>query len=699
MTNPKPKLPPIGQVFNGANIPEQLKAMRRWSVWKAVWNDVRQKYDKIPYHPNHYGLSTKKVSDWVDFESAAATLRLNPHKYCGLGFVLTDVQGVVGVDLDNCLRSGRPVSWARDVVDALGSYTEVSPSGKGLRILALGTTATDWTNHDVGIEVYSGHTPRFLTITGDKDQTWPMAHVDGTVMADLFTRYGKARVPQANVIPIAMPELLHELALPDVADMDIPEDTRELLLHGPADGVDDRSGALHAAGVRRYSAGYDDAQVLSILAASQPVMDIALSHRRQDPERALAYLWVEHCQKAKPKATTKDSILADFEDVSQDPEVLASAKKSDEAKAVKEARFKLETATEFAVRRKASWIVKGLIPMATLGVIYGASGSGKSFFALDLMAAVARAVMIKKVARMARMAPMAQDGAEGSSESKGPEWCGHKVNPARVCWIAAEGVEDMRKRVQGYAIAQGISLDELPMEFIGEAPSLLEDVDVKAVIKQMRAKGRFDLVVIDTLAQVMAGGNENSGEDMGKVLAYCREITRLTGAMVLLIHHSGKDESRGARGWSGLRAAADFEFEIIRADDERVAIVTKMKGGEDGGEYGFRLVPVVVGLDEDGDEETTCVLAFTDSNRHSIQSAQEPNGDIGKALVDALNLAGGMTRNELVTIVAATRPRGDAARDQRKTNVNKGLNTLVQRGTVTESGTGMISLPEKKAVK
>jgi protein involved in polysaccharide export with SLBB domain len=68
--------------------------------------------------------------------------------------------------------------------------------------------------------------------------------------------------------------------------------------------------------------------------------------------------------------------------------------------------------------------------------------------------------------------------------------------------------------------------------------------------------------------------------------------------------------------------------------------------------------------------------------------------------VDALNLAGGMTRNELVTIVVATRPRGDAAKkDQRKTNVNKALNNLVQRGTVIESGTGMISLPEKKAVK
>jgi hypothetical protein len=124
---------------------------------------------------------------------------------------------------------------------------------------------------------------------------------------------------------------------------------------------------LHATGVQLYSAGYSDAEVFSILANNDHAFEIALSHRQQDGDRAMTYLWVEHCQKAKPKATTKEAILDDFDDLSADPEVAAQTKKSEEAKAKKEDRFKLETAAEFVVRRKATWLVKGVVPNANLG--------------------------------------------------------------------------------------------------------------------------------------------------------------------------------------------------------------------------------------------------------------------------------------------------------------------------------------------
>jgi hypothetical protein len=676
MPQPTPDLPPIGKVFNGANIPAELKAMRRWAVWKASWNESRQKYDKIPYSPQHYGLSTKKVSEWGDFETAARTLSLNPTRYAGLGLVLTDIKGVVGIDLDECRSNGQIAPWAREIVDTMGSYTEVSPSGNGLRILALGEFHTDWNNHDVGIEVYSGRTPRFLTITGDTKLARPMAPAKPEVLQSLFDGMRKSALSSANVIPLEMPELINELALPDVADMRIPESTRALLLHGPSADVQDRSGALHAAGVQLYSAGYDDATVLSILAASQPVMDIALAHRRQDPDRALAYLWVEHCQKAKPKATTPTDVLAEFDDVSADPEVIASAKKAAAAAVIHENRFNIETTVEFIVRRKATWLVKGVLPRANFGVFYGASGSGKSFFVFDLAAAI----------------------------SRGIDWRGHKTTKARVLWIAAEGQEDMRKRVHGYCLAQGIDPSELPMQFISDAPNLRELADVKALVKQIKKHGEFDLIVIDTLAQVMPGGNENSGEDMGMVMGHCKEITRLTGAMVSPVHHSGKDESRGARGWSGLRAACDFEFEVIRADDDRVATVTKMKGGADGAEYGFRLRTLVVGQDEDGDDETTCVVEFTDSSRASVAASNGPGGNNQKLIMDKakslLDLAGaGVTFNEIVAVVWPLYPRGDETkRDQRKTNVGRDLRALISSGFLAQNDAGVVSLPVKAGV-
>jgi len=689
MPQPTPDLPPIGKVFNGANIPSELKAMRRWAVWKAVWNEARQKYDKIPYNAQHYGLSTKKVPDWGDYETAATTLALNPTRYAGLGFVLTDVKGVVGIDLDNCRKDGHIAPWAREIVDTMASYTEISPSGNGLRILAHGDFHTDWNNHDTGIEVYSGHTPRFLTITGHTKLVRPMARATPDALQALFTTHRKSSVPTANVILIEMPELYTEVALPDVATLELSEPVMEFLLHGPQ-AAEDRSGILHAAGVQLYSAGYSDAMVLSILAANDHAMDVAMAHRNQDPDRALQYLWVEHCQKAKPKAKTKADLLAGFDDVSADPEVVAAEAEFKEATAQREDRFRLKDTTEFVKRQKASWIVKGLVPNATLGVIYGASGSGKSFFVLDLMAAVARAVTAQQI----------KEALEQGKELKHSTWRNLKLLGAKTCWVAAEGQEDMRKRVQAYCIHAGIDPKDLPMEFIDEAPNFLEAPDVKAVIKQMRAKGRFDIVVIDTLAQVMAGGNENSGEDMGKVLAYCREITRLTGAMVILIHHSGKDESRGARGWSGLRAAADFEFEIIRADEDRVATVTKMKGGADGGEYGFRLQTIVVGKDDDGDEETTCGVVATDSTRATVAVVKGPKGDNKKLVVekarDVTAVTGSVTTNELVALLWEQYPRGDVdKRDQRKNNVARDIRELVAAGFLLQDAAGLISVPTK----
>jgi len=284
MKNTTPDLPPIGRVFNGANIPPELKALRRWAVWKAIWNPEREKYDKVPYDGNHRGLSTKLVESWGDYDSAAMTLRLNPTRYHGLGLVLTGITDVVGIDLDNCREGTTIAPWAREIVESMGSYTEISPSGTGLRILAHGSTEDDWNNHDVGIEVYGGHTARFLTITGDTSKPRPMTAANPEVVAGLFAQHGRTR-KQNPIIQITMPELIHELALPDVTEMDIPEATKEFLLHGPGEDVLDRSGALHAVGVQLYSAGYSDAEVLSIFAASQPVMDIALSHRRQDPDR------------------------------------------------------------------------------------------------------------------------------------------------------------------------------------------------------------------------------------------------------------------------------------------------------------------------------------------------------------------------------------------------------------------------------
>jgi len=676
--------PPIGEVYEPANIPGELKAMARWSPWRAQWNEKRGKWDKIPGNQR----STAKPETWLSFEAAQAELQAKPSAFTGLGFVVTGLPEFTFIDIDNCIdEAGTFSARAIEIIAMVGSYTEISPSGRGLRIVARGASPTDWNNHDLGVEVYAGHAARFLTITGDVCSDALGVHeITEATQANLRSRYGKSSAPRLTVIPGGvppMPEVWPEVVMPDIDTLDLPADTMAFLLEGLDDG--DGSAAVHAAGVRLYSLGLSDQMVLSTLVNSH-AMDVAMRHRGDNEIRAQQYLWVEHCVKAKPKATNREEILAMFDDLGPPPGENPEGEPRIGA-APKAERFRIETAPEFFVRRKSTWLCKGIVPAATLGVIYGASGSGKTFVAFDLIATL----------------------------TLGRDWRGHRTpRPVAPLWIAAEGVEDMRKRGLAYCQHVGIAPELFNMRFIGEAPNFLEEIDVKALLAQIKRQGSgFDVIIIDTLAQVMPGGNENSGEDMGKVLGYCKAISRATGAMVILIHHSGKDESKGARGWSGLRAASDFEIEVLRLDNDRVATVTKMKGGIDGAEYGFELLTVVVGQDADGDDETTCVVQFTDVGRQAVVDQKGKPKDIDpKAVWQPLVLkeattllatnAGALTQAELVRAVLARRafvpdPDKPLKRDYRPSKINGAITELVAVGRLSVDDGGRVTLPNNEA--
>lgn len=277
-----------------------------------------------------------------------------------------------------------------------------------------------------------------------------------------------------------------------------------------------------------------------------------------------------------PPAESTPSDLDDFEDMDADG---SRAEDIAVAKIEKPARFAVIGAGDFASRPPPKWIIKGIVPRAELLVLFGESGAGKSFTALDLGAAIARGV----------------------------EWRGHKVKQGRVVYVAAEGAGGFRNRLVAYAIKEGITLADIPLGVIANAPNLLEKAEAIELAKSI---GRADVVIVDTFAQATAGANENSGEDIGKALAHCKGIHRATGALVILVHHAGKDLTKGARGWSGLRAAADAEIEVSRQDPVRMLRMSKQKDGEDGTKFYFDLTTIPIGQDEDGDLITSCVMNY-----------------------------------------------------------------------------------------
>jgi len=677
--------------FDGSKIPQTLKSERRWAPWKAVFNEKRQKYDKIPHQAQapFYGLSTAKPERWYSYEQALKAYQDNPALFAGVGYVMTRPHGVVGIDLDNCVQDNTIAPWALEVIEALGSYTEISPSGHGLRILAEGEIANDWTNHETGIEVYGGHEPRFLTVTGQRLKTSAhqvLAPAAGALAA-LDAQYARTK-STATIISLHLPELIDELLLPDLASLELPYQARDFLESGEHRG--DRSRELFASAVALYAAGLPDDQVFSVLASSPHAFDVAMDHRRYDSDRALMYLWVEHCQKAKGRATSKLATLADFEDVTPvaaqpraviDPGAAfsiddfddvsgsitaiaqaGSAQDATKSVAPKPMRFAFSQAADYLKRKPVTWLIKKVLPHGDVGAIFGESGAGKSFFTLDLVMAIAA----------------------------GTPWKGHDVNQGTVAYVCAEGAGGFTVRLRAYAEHHGIDLALLPIHILGDAPNFLEKQDIKDLLAALRMLPGLKVIVVDTLAQVTAGGNENSGEDMGRALAHCRALSKGTGAMVLLVAHSGKDSARGLRGWSGIKGALDVEILVERSDKYRSATITKMKDGDgEGEEFAFSLTSVTVGQDEDGDDVTSCVIQHGANVAKSDRKA-EPKGVwqqvVMRQAVSLTDLPGTVTTDQLINAAVADMPAEEGKRDRRRNLVMRAMEALVAANRLSTTG-------------
>ncbi|EHW4533488.1 AAA family ATPase, partial [Escherichia coli] len=132
-----------------------------------------------------------------------------------------------------------------------------------------------------------------------------------------------------------------------------------------------------------------------------------------------------------------------------------------------------------------------------------------------------------------------------------------------------------------------------------------------AGLVQDRTGERVRMIVIDTLARCFGGHDENDSRDMGAFIQGCDAIKQATGATVLVVHHSGKDETKGARGSSAFRAALDAEFRISREHSEATALVAackKMKDAEEPKESAYDLKSVEVFTDPEGEEIVSMVV-------------------------------------------------------------------------------------------
>ncbi len=392
-------------------------------------------------------------------------------------------------------------------------------------------------------------------------------------------------------------------------------------------------------------------------------------------------LWDEWSSKSRTKYKGRDDLIPHWGSFRLDvPSPVTAASLRVETPAIKEefdacgfsssvergARFTVVPDNQFVDREPITWLIKGVLPKAELAVIYGASASGKSFLVLDMAAAIAT----------------------------GRDWNGRKTTKGRVLIVVAEGASGYRNRLLAHAQQHEGKFPGI--KIIADTPNLHSSRDHSLVAKEIEASGGADLIVVDTLAAASAGADENSGEDMGTIIENCKQLHKATGALVLLVHHSGKDESRGARGWSGLKAATDAEIEVTRLADTRVATITKLKDGDDGAKFAFRLVRVEVGTDADSDPMTSCVVQTLAEVPTPARTKEPKPGTTERVVLDIvrndLSFDGNRLAVSAIVDAAFNRLLKPEGRDTRRQHAKRALQTLAAKGFIAIEGDECIVL-------
>lgn len=183
-----------------AQLPEELTSVPRWICWQYQAKGIG-KPTKVPVDPVKLRPLKEWQKDpgcWLEFEDAVALYEANP-ALAGIGFVLTADLGIIGLDLDDAINmeTGEVAEWAAEHVRDFDTYTEVSPSGAGLRMFTLGTLPGDVPHNVKPREIYSAG--RWLTVTGRVWNDSPVVANDGAVARYIDAmRREKAERPAAS---------------------------------------------------------------------------------------------------------------------------------------------------------------------------------------------------------------------------------------------------------------------------------------------------------------------------------------------------------------------------------------------------------------------------------------------------------------------------------------------------------------------
>jgi hypothetical protein len=327
-------------------------------------------------------------------------------------------------------------------------------------------------------------------------------------------------------------------------------------------------------------------------AKSVRVLDLNLSNPKED-----AYEWVTKYEGDRQNLALMAKaclVVTSLSDVQTPQRLQETAETPQESEEPPKSKFLVES-WDSIKDEPVEWLIQDILPKKAFCALFAPPASWKSFLALDMAEAIAT----------------------------GRDWMGCRIpQKGAVLIIAGEGHGGLGARVKAckiqnnspdganlYVIRSQINLRSSPEEFealINSINDLIAQIDEP-----------LQLVILDTLMRMSGGNfNENSSEDMGAVITQIGRIQSIFSCAIMVIHHSGKDVTRGLRGHSSLLGAVDTELEINRLDSvinsadpsvkgSGTITTTKQKDGSDSIVIGFEVVLIEVGTSDLGFETIT----------------------------------------------------------------------------------------------
>lgn len=588
------------------NIPRFLRDIPRWCLWR---HDAKR--GKVPFG------STADPKSQKAFDIVVIAFDGAPDKAAlGVGFIMTDgvstLEGwLTNLDIDACRDpfTGEVAPWAQAIVDYYQSYTEITPSGTGLRTWFLtpnkpprvpivfipDVESTTTTGKRPQIQLFGSGAASFVTVTGvlyDPTLT-KIVLVDEL---DPIIRNAAAK-EESRIQSVAMTGA--PVTLESITESILKDPQGKKLFRGTWQGE-----------FPSASEGFGQLTRLALAASNNDVeqtIEFLLSSaygkghvESRDPRRYTQREWISR-DILRIYNREHGRLVEAFSPLPVEPKP-----------EIPEDTWILQLDDYVRTIRPPEFLIHNLIPASGFIQIFGEPSAGKTPVALSLALAVA----------------IGED-----------DWSGRSIlDCGPVVYMVGEDSSGMRDRViaQLHEFKCVKPMKDIPFYLTTRPGELVEPENAGEWIAKIKSslKGKPKLLVVDTLNRNFGPGNENEIEAMSQYIANIYTISQALECAVVVVHHTGHQNKERARGSSALYAALDVEIQVKRADRDLVISFTKTKHFETPPPITAAIIPHVVGEDSRGSERTAVALQTRNLDTNLMVNPQTIIG--GKYVADIL---------------------------------------------------------------